>query len=288
MNSEQIIKKQTKSILKNQGWAKAICSFILLSIYFVLIIVIADFLMMFAPKNIFELSLTDMFNFTNLSSILNLVYPCVILIFCVFIGFMLSPAINGFVLLCYNLAKNNESDFADNFYYFSNTKLYIKALSFNLHFLSKIILPYIGVSIVIIALQYCIANIFNTFEFISFFTPIIFLLLIEFVILAVLAIKFRYFLAALVFCEYPEMPVSACFSINKQLIKKHEIKKINNLFKSYIPLILLCVLVVPALFVIPYMTVAFCVSGKWIFKKNSDIINISNINKFTAEDFSIT
>lgn len=168
----------------------------------------------------------------------------------------------GYIRLYYNAALNGNYDINDIFYYFKD-KHYKKALQLNLLFLLRMIIPFI--------IAFLIPNIFSilsnrflpeNFTKSIWFYDIVFLLTVVAVFLLVLYM-IKYFSVYTLFIEYPDMPANKYFSYSKRIMHNNT-KKIRDLIFSFIPWLLLCLTILPLIYVVPYITQSLCISSKWI------------------------
>ena len=75
----------------------------------------------------------------------------------------------------------------------------------------------------------------------------------------------RYFTVFTVSADNPDFSPKQVFQYNKYIMKNRTGSAAKLIF-SFTPWILLCLLILPMLYVIPYMTQSLCVSAKWMTK----------------------
>ena len=148
------------------------------------------------------------------------------------------------------------------FYFFSGTKQYFKALQFNIIIALKKILysiigfaPYIIFEIIksIVLMTASSASLTQTFGVVE---AIIFAVCT----VAAVIINIRLVIPEFVFVDNFEANV---FDIAKAISKKH-IKEYYKLIATFIIWILSCMFVLPALYVIPYLTTSLGTTSKWL------------------------
>ncbi|MCH5298961.1 MAG: DUF975 family protein [Ruminococcus sp.] len=174
----------------------------------------------------------------------------------------LMPIINGFFRLCYNIANWREANFADVFYFFKETKRYFKAMQFNIFTTAKLFAAYfitfLGYNI------FRIPVIETSFEITTLFIinrSMLFALGFVWFLLFFIRIIFSEF----IFVDNENARISEISRATKVIFKHHKLD-IILLNYSFIPWIALSFLVIPALYVIPYMTTTVATSTKWLLK----------------------
>lgn len=172
---------------------------------------------------------------------------------------IMSPIKNGFYRLCFNITNGRPAELSDIFYYFRNG--YFRTLGFNLRiFIRKLLGALFCFSLYIL-------NLFT-------FQNVILESLYFGIGVTATAIWFvRLLPSQFVFIEFCGMRVSDVLRLGSRLGSEH-LKDYLLLVFSYIPWVLLCFLVLPALYVIPYMNTALATTSKWlinIFKEGNRI-----------------
>ncbi len=175
---------------------------------------------------------------------------------------VLSPMFTGYIRLYYNAALNGNYDINDIFYYFTN-KHYKKALKLNLLFFLRMIIPCVIAFLIPTAFS-TLANRFlkNSFTESIWFYDVVFILSVLSVFLLVLYM-IKYFSVYTLFIEYPDMPINKYFIYSKKIMRNNT-KKVRDLIFSFIPWLLLCLTILPLIYVVPYITQSLCISSKWL------------------------
>lgn len=244
MNIEQTIKKQSLALLAKDNWGNAMGGFLIAVLPTVLLMILDEVI-----YNIINLFVnTNTLFYQGVLSFISLVL--------VVVWLFSTPIFTGYFRMCYLISKNQDYSLKDIFYYFNKEK-YNKCLSLNLNIMVRI-------------LGYFMIFIIPTLIFSVFFAITSYVALLAFAItLTVMA-----FVATIFVCiKYTIVP---CVYFEDESISNEEIIKLGlnfisdklndcrKILLSFLPYILLCFFIVPLVFVVPYITVAFMNNGKWI------------------------
>lgn len=180
----------------------------------------------------------------------------------VILGIFLSPVINGYVRAYYIAAKTGKMDVSDAFYYF-RSGAYASALALNLSLFIRLIIPALLFFSPQIAFQVLYATIWkDAFSSTILYNDVFFILTVlssaAFTLYAL-----RYFTVYAVSIDTEPSSNKEIFQTNRRIMKGRTISGARLLI-SFIPWLLLCLLVLPMLYVIPYLTQSLCISAKWI------------------------
>ncbi len=247
MSAEKIIRAQARDKLKHGGWSKALIALAIVAVFYMIIDCVAT--LEFIVADAFTLSETTKF----ITEVL-----CRSLV--ILTAFLLSPALLGFFrMLC---TDNKEYDTNDVVYYFSSFNRYTKALSFVFGFTVRMILPTIfcfSLVIILVCIKaFFLKDLMGDTEY-----YIMLALFIFSAVIFTLRYATRYFVSFYLMCEDEKKPVSYYFTASKIIMRYRE-KDIVKLSNSFTGWIVLCVTVLPMLYVLPYYTQAMCISAKWI------------------------
>ena len=80
----------------------------------------------------------------------------------------------------------------------------------------------------------------------------------------------RYFTVFTVCVDNETLSVKQIFQCTSTIMKNNTGSAAKLIF-SFIPWLLLCLLVLPALYVIPYMTQSLCISAKWMTRATYEV-----------------
>ena len=196
---------------------------------------------------------------------------------CAFLGslFLLSPLVNGFFKIAYTIASNNKPQFADTFFYFKGIKKYFKSLLLNF-FLGLVITACIFLFNFGYVVEIIVNALFtDTAETAAMVTEAIFNLI--FIAISFFLSSFIY----LLFLNYPlflyaddcNNGVFRCLGKGIAMGFKNFGKSLK-LFFHFFGWIALCFFVVTAFYVLPYITVSFANSAKWLISLNKGRNNV--------------
>ncbi|MBQ7133272.1 MAG: DUF975 family protein [Ruminococcus sp.] len=247
MSAEKIIRSQAREKLKHGGWSRVLIALAVIAMFYMIIECVATL----------EYIITDAFTLTETAEFVVKV-SCGSLV--VLTTFLLSPALLGFFRMLCN--DNKEYDTNDVVYYFSSFERYTKALSFVLGFTLRMILPSILcfslVIILILIKAFFLKDSLGDTEY-----QVMLVLFIITAFIFTLRYATRYFVSFYLLCEDEDKPVSYYFTVSKIVMRNREkdVVKLSNTFSGWI---VLCITVLPLLYVLPYYTQAMCISAKWI------------------------
>lgn len=255
METEKKIRTQAKNALNGNWTAAAAGLFLIFALSLLL------FLLYY-----FAVNIINIFNGNTYDGVYE---ASIVILICLLVlsGFALSPVLNGFFKICYNIANKKEADFSDAFYFFKRNK-YFTTVQFNLIIAFKIILnfivgliPYFAVTLItgIFSLQLLNTVIANE----VFFSVQAFL----FALGATFAVirSLRLFITNFLYIENDRIDFQEIFSISRKINKIHS-KDLTLLFFTFLAWIASCFFVLPAIYVIPYFTTAFANSSKWLIQ----------------------
>ncbi len=247
MSAERIVKAQARQRLKEGGFSKVLFSFAIIVVCFMITECVASV----------ESVLIDALHSDKaLKFIITVAVRSVV----VAVAILLSPSVLSYFKMLYSDKK--EYDISDAVYYFSNFKTYTKAVRFSFTYTVRMIIPavvcYLPVAIVVAVDKYAFHGFMD--DKVYTLTCCILLILSTF---ALVVYSTRYFVAIKLFCDDESQPISKYFVSSKIIMNGHT-GDVLKLILSFTPWILLCILVMPILYVLPYFTQAMCISGKWI------------------------
>lgn len=246
MNTEKIIKKQSLNLLSKDNWGNTIAGFFIICIPAILILLLNELF-----YEILRLAVsvdTSSIFFQSISSVVSMVTVIALL--------FSTPIITGYLRMCYLICKNEKYHLNDIFYYFKKEK-YSKALSLNLNIIVRIL----GYFIIFNIPNLIFSGFFAITSSVALYAVSIFFTVFGIIATIIASIKYT-----VIPCVYFEDESISNNDIIKLGIKFVEDKKSDcrKILFSFIPLILLCFFIVPLIFVVPYITVAFMNNGKWI------------------------
>lgn len=178
--------------------------------------------------------------------------------------FFFSPLINGFFKSAYTVAHNEIPSFWELFAFFKSPALYFKTILLNL-----ILVLIMAAAVFAFSFGYLITIITDSLRtdneaVITLLTAV---LNIFFGSVSVLLISFVYLFfvnyAMFLFVDNPNTNVFCCFGRGIKMFVKN-FGNTMRLYFSFIGWIALCFFVVPAFYVLPYISTSFATSAKWL------------------------
>lgn len=178
--------------------------------------------------------------------------------------FFFSPLINGFFKSAYIVAHNEIPSFWELFAFFKSPVLYFKTILLNL-----ILVLIMSAAVFAFSFGYLITIITDSLRtdneaVITLLTAV---LNIFFGSVSVLLVSFVYLFfvnyAMFLFVDNPNTNVFCCFGRGIKMFVKN-FGNTMRLYFSFIGWIALCFFVVPAFYVLPYISTSFATSAKWL------------------------
>ncbi len=252
MRKEKIIRSQARDSLKG-NWTAAVAGvFVLLAVIFILE----------ASYELLCLSF-GVFSDEKIKSGYEFIYIAIVCFVSVF-AFAVTPFINGYFRLCYNIACERSDGLRDIFYFFSGIKQYFKALLFNFIIALKTVLytiiSFIPYTMYRVFKDVILGTILKTDVSSHEFTAVIEIILFIIGVALAILISIRLFIYEFVFVDNFEANV---FGISK-ILKKNHLRDYYKLVFSFIFWILSCFFVLPGLYVIPYFMTSLGTTSKWL------------------------
>lgn len=250
MSAEAIIKSQARDILKH-NFVKAIAALAILLIPYYIIDGTTTVISCLVPQFVSDET-------KSMLLVYSIGYPVEVIM-----GFLYSPIINGYIRAFYHAAHTKTIDLKDVFYYFGSGR-YINALGLNIRLVLRMLLPVLILYSPLIAFV-TIGSIFAPeFSGTLLYNDFYFILALLSTITTTLY-SLRYFTVFTVSADNPDFSPKEVFQYNRYIMK-HRTGSAAKLILSFTPWLLLCLLILPMLYVIPYMTQSLCVSAKWMTK----------------------
>lgn len=250
MSAESIIKSQARGILK-QNYVRAIMALLIICIPFAIIDGTTTVISCLVPQFV-----TD--EMTSMILVYSIGYPVEVIL-----GLLFSPIINGYIRAFYKAAYTEKIDMKDVFFYFGSGH-YIDALGLNVRLILRMLLPTLILFSPLIAYGIITSAFAPDFAKTVIYYDFYFILAVLSTITTVLY-SLRYFTVFTVSADNPDFSPKQVFQYNKYIMKNRTGSAAKLIF-SFTPWILLCLLILPMLYVIPYMTQSLCVSAKWMTK----------------------
>lgn len=246
MSVEKSVRLQGREKLKNYGWAKALIGFGMLAVFYLIVESVA-----YGETVLLELLSIDF------EIIICILYRSVTTL----VALLLMPCVLGYFKMLYG--ENDEYDMSDVIYFFSSRKLYFKSIAFIFSFLLRMALPVVIFSLPVIGIV--AINYFHevpAFEYV-FYTLVVFSMIFS------LIYSTRYFVSIKLLCDDSTQNIGYYFKTSKYIMHNHY-GDVIKLTLSFTPWFLLCITILPILYVFPYYTQTMCISGKWFCELSRD------------------
>lgn len=179
------------------------------------------------------------------------------------LGFLFSPVINGYIRVYYRNAYTKQMDLKDLFYYFEGDR-YIKTLGLNIRFILRMLIPIILLYLPLIAYEVICSYIGGDFYGSLVYRDFFFILAVLSTV-SVTLYSLKYFTVFTVCVDNEDLTPDQVFTYSKYIMKTKTGNAAKLIF-SFTPWLLLCLLILPMLYVIPYMTQSLCIAAKWMTK----------------------
>lgn len=250
MSAEAIIKSQARSILK-PNFTKAIIA---------LAIVLLPLYIIDGTTTAISFTVMGLVSDKTLAEILvySIGYPVEIIMF-----FLYSPVINGYVRAFYRAAYSNDLDLRDVFFCFGSGQ-YGRTLRLNLSIFLRMLIPILLFYAPLVVYEIVSVNLSGEFYGSVLYHDFYFFLSVLSTT-GIVLYSLRYYTVFTVSADNPQFTPKQVFAYNKYIMHNRT-SSAAKLILSFIPWLLLCLLVLPMLYVIPYITQSLCVSAKWMTK----------------------
>lgn len=183
-------------------------------------------------------------------------------------GILLSPVINGYIRVYYLNAIDEGMDIRQLFYYFHAGR-YAKALSLNLMYLVRMLLPTLLLFSPVVVYYAVITSLAEDFYGTVLYNDIFFILFILSSITTTLY-SLKYFTVYTLSVEMEQIENKALFGYSTAIMKDKTLHAAKLIF-SFTPWMLMCLTVLPMLYVIPYMTESLCIGAKWMTRATYEV-----------------
>ncbi len=251
LSPSAIVRKQARITLKGNYVAAVAAFLILLSPLFILeaLGTVIDMLLVQTVSDKQTLELMEILILTPI---------------CIAAVVLLSPLFNGYVRLFYQAAYTKKMNMNDVFYYFSAER-YQNTLHLNMLMIVRMIFPALLCFLPLLAYYFICLRYMEDFIGTVLYLDAAFLLTALSMILLILY-ALKYYLVFTLYCEDETADVRQLIRTSKAMMKELKSSAAHLIF-SFIPWMLLCLLILPALYVIPYMTQSLCIGAKWMTMK---------------------
>ena len=251
LTAEAIIKRQARDILKH-NYVKAITA---------LLIVLLPFMIIDGTTTVISCAVLDLVADEKTADIIiqAVGYPVTVIAW-----FFFSPVFNGYIRAYYNAAKTGRFDLNDSFYYFQRGK-YAFALKLNIRFVIRMLLPVIIMFAPLIIFEIVSVNLLSEDFYGSVAYNDFYFILAVLSSITTTLYSLRYFTVFTIAAENEYLEPKQIFGYSKYIMKRQTGSAAKLIF-SFTPWMLLCLLILPMLYVLPYMTQSLCIGAKWMTK----------------------
>ena len=174
---------------------------------------------------------------------------------------LLSPLLNGFIRMFYRNAMYSQMDINDLFYYFEKGR-YSRTLKLDLSFLLRMFLPFVLFFAPVFVYAGLCSGLNNDFTGTALYSDFYFILVVMSAIVTVLY-SLKYFTVFTLYVDNEWMSSRDLFRFSK-LIMRGRTGSAAKLIFSYTPWMLLCLTILPLIYVVPYMTQGLTIGAKWM------------------------
>ncbi|MDP4119533.1 MAG: DUF975 family protein [Bacillota bacterium] len=269
MSPESKIRLEARNCLASGRLAPDVISTIVVLLIPCCVIAIIDFL-----RTVFVLIYNHVNNMANPPSLLaeNAIEVSIMAIVITISLIFVSPFFLGYKKYHYALAKGEDANITDIFYYFSK-ELYVKAVVFNLSLLIRLVtwlFIFLIPALAILLMSPYLYDILNQTENAKYLIRLLVSFFVCIGAIGFVLVTTKYFLAPYLMVETNDPHYA--FEASAKIIKD-SYYHVLKLMMSFIAWFALCFLVIPILYVMPYYETACAVSAKWIIAMKIDAAN---------------
>ena len=176
---------------------------------------------------------------------------------------LLSPLLLGYLRMMYQITKGTKPDFSQMFIYISDAKRYKAALGLCSRFILRLTLPAFAA-----VCAFCALSLFaeEASQFVFPISLVVFILTLIFVM--------RYVPAFFVYFENENLSGASCMKLGRKIYRTMKYS-LTKLVFSFFFWYLLLFFVVPAIYILPYVTASVCNFSKWLLY--GYVVNYGNI-----------
>lgn len=258
------IKKEAKGRLSNNNWGKAILITLICSLLYTVEHFLSSLFNKITHLSI-SLHVADKLALNPIIGIITrniAVWTTDIILFIV-LFWVAFPLTLGITKWAYSVA-HGESPRADEiFYYFTSKSLYARAVKFSFLLIVRLVVLIVLCMLPGLFVSICSAFIDNINFYIANLVLGIGMCLLIIGFIAALILINRYFLAPYLFVIDDEADPSRCIKASWAMMNGY-VMKVIGLILSFILWFVLCIFVIPAFYVGPYVMISQAVCAKWL------------------------
>lgn len=253
MSPSAIIRSQARKTLKG-NYVAAVSAFVILLLPLYIVMGLDAIIEAFLLQGIDG---TILFNVLAIVTITPLTVVTVVL---------LSPLFNGYIRLFYQAALTQKFQMSELFYYFESGR-YVRTLHLNLALFVRLMLPALLFFLPVFIYHILCFSFMQSFTETVLYKDFAFILTILSAVLLILY-SLKYFLVLTLYCVNGQTGNKDLFNASKTIMKEQRHAAAQLIF-SFTPWFLLCLLILPALYVVPYFTQSLCIGAKWMTLKGN-------------------
>lgn len=210
-----------------------------------------------------SIAFDDMANVAMVSTLISLLIS--LLIF-----FVMTPLQQGCARWFYRRTGGEQEPVSGVFFYFETAKSYFRSLGLyfqiGLRIFVWMLLPALPMAATIVFIMFYKRQLGGNLPN-AVFAVVVILMVIWAVLLVILSImiSLRYFLAPYLLAEHPEQKAGQCIKNGVHLVKGHK-AELFGFMLSFFGWALLCVLIVPIFYVLPYMHSSYAVYARYLIQ----------------------
>lgn len=183
--------------------------------------------------------------------------------------FIVFPLSIGVIRWTYKVATGESPSLDEIFYYFRNKNLYIRSVKFSLFLTIRTLVIFALCTIPGIIISFCSVFVDNINCSLGDVMLALGTIITCIGIVAATVLLIRYFLAQYLFIIDDAVDPKECLKSSWKMMNGNMMKVIKLLL-SFILWILLCCLVIPIFYVMPYMMVSEAICAKWLIDLNNE------------------
>lgn len=260
MTGSRLVKKQARDYLKG-SWGAFAAAFFALFVPFAIVESIDTCVLLFGMQGIYA----DQIKTTS-----DALIAAGITIFEIVVIALFLPMISGIAKMSFNTANGKTALCSDIFSFFKRGK-YLNALSFNLNLAIRrlfwTVVAFIPAGLCLAAYYY-LKTTDNGIEVLTAVVSVLGVLLAALGIVLTFVFNSKYFLADYIYAECDGNAKTGEVIRRSIYVMRGNKDKFYALCISFIPWLLLSLLILPGIYTFPYMQVSFANSAKWIIKTN--------------------
>ncbi len=257
MKSAKDIKLEARNLLQKGKWTLGIATFSLMFSVYVFYVNAINICVAIISGN--ALNEINIFNLDVLTIVLIVVFSLIVIV----VLFLLMPVFTGAIRMFLDVAYDKNLSFRNIFYCYIQGKTR-NAINF---WVTLVVKYFISLTLTFLPLiSILVVHFLDIFKFDDFVATLVLLIVGIFIAFVyILVVASRYFLAPYLFVIYGELSANDSIKLSVKIMEKKQIQY-EKLIVSFIPWFLLCFLVFPAFYVVPYFLTSCAVNAKYMIE----------------------